>query len=305
MRLGDLEPADLARRLRTEGLALNTGPVTTRVRSPFPEVLEGLRVLYPDYRIEPATSFCDYDCEVVPPRGLRRWWRPQSLFRFAGHQPFKPLPANQAQAIFEWGLNWCVSTSLQRYLVIHAAVIAKDGQAAVFPAPPGSGKSTLCAALVCRGWRLLSDELCLIDLKRRDLVPMPRPVSLKNQSIDVMRRFAPEAAFGQATHDTLKGTVCHMKAPTDSVLRASERAKLAWVVFPKYCPGSPVRTQALSPGEAVLHLADNAFNYHLHGAEGFHGLADLVEGADSLRFEYSQLDEAVAFFAALEPRSPG
>jgi predicted ATPase len=29
----------------------------------------------------------------------------------------------------------------------------------ILPAPPGSGKSTLCAALVTRGWRLLSDEL--------------------------------------------------------------------------------------------------------------------------------------------------
>ena len=302
MRLGELSSYELARRLRAEGLALNTGPVTTRIRSPFPEVLEGLRVLYPDYPLAEPESFCDFDCEVVPPRGLRRWWRPQSLFRFAGRLPFKPLPANQAQAILEWGLNWCVSMHIHRYLVIHAAVIAKDGHAAVFPAPPGSGKSTLCAALVCRGWRLLSDELCLIDLERGELVPMPRPVSLKNQSIEVMRRFAPDAVFGQATYDTLKGTVCHMKAPSDSVLRAGERARLAWVVFPQYKAGSPVQTQPLSPGEAMIHLADNAFNYHVHGVAGFRGLADLVEAADCLRFEYSQLEEAISFFAALQPR---
>jgi HprK-related kinase A len=301
MRLGELSPQDLARQLAGAGIALNTGPVTTRIRSTFPVVLQGLRSLYADYPLEPTEGFCDFDCEIAHSTGLRRWWRPQSLFRYDGNVPFKPLPADQALAIMEWGLNWCVSTHLQRYLIIHAAVIAKDGLAAVFPAPPGSGKSTLCAGLVCRGWRLLSDELCLVDLQTGELVPMPRPVSLKNASIEVIRRFAPEAQFGPVTQDTLKGTVGHMRAPADSIRRASERARLAWVVFPRYVPGSAVRTQPLSRGEAFIHLADNAFNYHVHGSAGFNRLADLIESAEALRFEYSQLDDAVRFFATLQP----
>lgn len=302
MRLGELSPAALRQSLRGPGIALDTGPVVTRIRSDFEIVQQGLQTLYPDYPLREAGEFCDYDCEITPPRsGLRRWLKPQALFHVDGVPPFKPLAGNQALAIMEWGLNWCVSTQLQRYLIIHAAVIARDGLAAILPAPPGSGKSTLCAGLVCRGWRLLSDELCLIDLDTGELVPMPRPVSLKNQSIEVIRAFAPEAVLGPLTHDTLKGTVGHMKAPRDSVLRAQERARLAWVVFPKYSAGSAVQVQPLAPGEAFIHLADNAFNYHVHGSAGFQGLADLIEGARCLRFEYSQLDDAVRYFAALQP----
>ncbi|MDM4768215.1 HprK-related kinase A [Pelomonas sp. SE-A7] len=289
----------MAERLNGEGLALDMGPVTVRIRSPFRRVQDGIELLYADYPVVDATDFCDYDCEVAGGRGLRRWWRPQTLFVTDGRPPFKPLPGGQSLAILEWGLNWCVSGQLQRYLVIHAAVIARDGLAAVFPAPPGSGKSTLCAGLVCRGWRLLSDELCLVDLATGELVPMPRPVSLKNASIEVIRAFAPEAVLGPVTHDTLKGSVGHMRAPRDSVLRAKERARLAWVVFPQYQAGASLSTAALPPGEALIHLADNAFNFHVHGAVGFNGLADMIEKADCLRLSYSRLPDAVEFFDGL------
>ena len=50
-----------------------------------------------------------------------------------------------------------------QYLIIHAAVVEKNGLAAILPAPPGSGKGTLTAGSVLSGWRLLSDELTLID----------------------------------------------------------------------------------------------------------------------------------------------
>ena len=64
----------------------------------------------------------------------------------------------------------------------------------LLPAPPGAGKSTLCAGLVHRGWRLLSDELALVDMETGLVRGMARPVNLKNKSIEVIRDFAPEIA---------------------------------------------------------------------------------------------------------------
>ena len=63
----------------------------------------------------------------------------------------------------------------------------------LLPAAPGSGKTTLCAGLSLRGWRLLSDEFGLIRPGTTDLVPVPRPMALKNESIDVIRQFDREA----------------------------------------------------------------------------------------------------------------
>jgi hypothetical protein len=79
--------------------------------------------------------------------------------------------------------------------------------------------------LVLSGWRLLSDELTLIDRKTGLIQPLPRPVSLKNQSIDVIRQFSPDTYINRASHDTVKGAMAHMRPPRDSVRRQHETAR--------------------------------------------------------------------------------
>jgi HprK-related kinase A len=209
------------------------------------------------------------------------------------------MALTQAAPMLEWGLNWCVTEHAHQYIVIHAAAIERGGRVALLPAPPGSGKSTLCAALVNRGWRLLSDELALIDPERGLLLPLARPVSLKNRSIDVIRAFAPEAQFSAVVHDTIKGSVAHMKPPADSVRRDQEPAGLGWIVFPRFIADAPLQARQLRRSTGFMQLLDHAFNYHLHGRRGFECLADLVEPALALDFSYSRLDEAIDFFERL------
>jgi len=201
--------------------------------------------------------------------------------------------------VFEWGLNWCVSQHCHNYLIVHAAVVERSGYAAIFPAPPGSGKSTLCAALVNRGWRLLSDELTLIDLDDSTLTPLPRPVSLKNQSIEVIGRFAPDAVLSRPVADTLKGTVAHMKPPLEAVRREADRARPGWIIFPRYEAGSATKLGALPKSDTFMKLADNCFNYSLLGTRGFDALVEVVDSSDCFEFCYSDLDEAILAFDAL------
>jgi hypothetical protein len=167
------------------------------------------------------------------------------------------------------------------------------------PAPPGSGKSTLCAALVHAGWRLLSDELALVRLADGLLQPVPRPVSLKNASIGVIRRFAPQAVFSPEVHDTSKGTIAHMKAPAAAVARAHEPARPAWLIFPRYQAGAAAQLAPLAPARAFMQLAENCFNYSVLGAAGFHALGALVDRVAARQFSYGDLDEAVRLFACL------
>lgn len=300
MRLGELSAAELRSRLKHRGLAVHTGPLICRIRSSFETVAQGLERLYPDYALADPDAFCDFDCELAVPRGLRSWYKPQAVFRFDGAQPFHPMAAHQAFAMLEWGLNWCVSAHCHQYLIIHAAVIARDGHAAILPAPPGSGKSTLCAALVSRGWRLLSDELALIDMTSGSLQPLPRPVSLKNRSIEVIQQFAPSAVIGPVTLDTAKGTVAHMRAPRASVEQADRPAQLRWLIFPRYEAGAATASAPVHRGEALIALAENAFNYHLQGTAGFERLSTELEQAQCMSFRYSRLDEAIAFFDQLK-----
>jgi len=258
-------------------------------------------MLYSDYPLAEQDGFADFHVRLTAPRNLRRWFKRQVLFQSDGHVPFTPLPLEQAFPMLEWGLNWCVSSHANCYLIVHAAVIEKDGYAAIMPAPPGSGKSTLCAALVNRGWRLLSDELALVRVNDGKIVPLPRPVSLKNQSIDIIRQYAPAAIFTRKVSDTVKGTVAHMRPPTGSVVRAAETAQAAWIIFPKYQPGAPARLEAQPQARAFMRVADNAFNYSLLGLDGFQAVAGLIDTSLSYDFTYSILDEAVETFEALKP----
>jgi len=267
-------------------------------------VAEGIGLLYADYPLAEQDGFADFHVSLTPPRDLRRWFKPQVLFLSDGYPPFKPLPLDQAFPMFEWGLNWCVSSHANRYLIIHAAVVEKGGYAAILPAPPGSGKSTLCAALVNRGWRLLSDELALIRVSDGKLIPLPRPVSLKNASIDIIRHYEPSATLSREVADTMKGTVAHMKAPADSVARASEAVRAAWVIFPKYQADAAACLEALPQSRAFMRVAENAFNYSLLGVKGFETLAGLIDASLCYDFTYSKLDEAIETFDALKPPTP-
>jgi HprK-related kinase A len=211
--LAELPRADLHRRLAGPGLRLRLGPVVAEIRSRFRAVETGIALHYAEHDVVDDAEFADFHVSVQQPAGVRRWIRPQALFHFENRPPFRPLAANQAFPLLEWGLNWCVSAHCHQFLLVHAAVVERGGRAIILPAPPGSGKSTLCAALVARGFRLLSDELALIDIDRGALVPLPRPISLKNESIDVIARFWPDASMSEVVPDTLKGSVVHVRPP--------------------------------------------------------------------------------------------
>jgi HprK-related kinase A len=297
--VADLSRSELANVLAAPGLRLRTGPFVARIHSRLQAVAAGIALHYGQHAVDPPDGFADFHVSVARPPGLRRWLQPQALFHFDGAPPFLPLPADQAFPMLEWGLNWCVSAHCHQYLIVHAAVVERSGLALVLPAPPGSGKSTLCAGLVSRGWRLLSDELTLIEPTTAAIVPLPRPISLKNASIDVIRKFSPGAALGPTVRDTVKGSVSHMTPPAESVARASECARPRWIVVPAYKQGTETQLAPLSRGTAFMQIADSAFNYHLHGRNGFDVLTQIVASCECYELAYGDLDEAVELFDKL------
>lgn len=292
---------ELGVQLAGAGVHLQTGSFITCIRTTIPHVADGIGLLYADYPILENRDFADFRITLTQPGGLRRWFRPQVRFDYDGMTPFRPLPVDQAFPMFEWIQNWCVSSRAHRYLIIHAAVVEQGGHAAILPAPPGSGKSTLCAALVSKGWRLLSDELALIRLEDGLLMPLPRPVSLKNASIGILRGYAPDAVFSREVSDTSKGTISHMKAPAASIARAGEPARPAWIIFPKYQAGATATLEPIAQARVFMSVAENAFNYSLLGAEGFAALGGVVDRCAGYHFTYSALDDAIDVFSKLKP----
>lgn len=60
------------------------------------------------------------------------------------------------------------------FFLLHAGVVAKDGQALMVAGSPGAGKSTLILKLLPSGYEFLSDDLCPIHRQTRLVHPFPR-----------------------------------------------------------------------------------------------------------------------------------
>jgi HprK-related kinase A len=296
LKVSDLSLALLSRLLRRGQLLLKLPPFVTRITTDVPSLFGDIALMYGEFDVCPEAAFADFHVQVKLDLGLRRWVKPIARFSFDGQPSFTGLPAAQAFAMLEWGLNWCVAAHSHQYLVIHAAVIEKNGKAAVLPAPPGSGKSTLCAGLVMKGWRLLSDELALYDMQTGLIYGMARPISLKNKSIDVIQALAPSAVMTKRVPNTTKGTIALCRPPLESIARVQEPVRATWVILPKYIADAPPLLVQHSRAKTSMLIAEQSFNYDTLGPAGFKAVTDLISSTQCYQFSYSNLDDAERVF---------
>lgn len=299
MKLSEMDDSILQSRIAGSGLKLHTPPFVFNLKSSLERLSESIALAYADFEVADSTALVDFELTLAPVNGIRRWLNPLVTLGIDGSHPFDPLPAAQAYPLLEWGMNWCVTSTAHHLVMCHSAVLAWNDMAVLLPAPPGSGKSTLCAALALSGWRLLSDELALIDPEMLVLRPFVRPVSLKNASISLIGQRFPEAVFTPGVADTIKGTVAHMRPPSESVCQGSRMARPRWLIFPRYESGVDLRLTAMPKAEALAELAGNAFNFSALGSKGFLSLAKVVDSIDCYRLHYSSLDQALAQFSRL------
>lgn len=116
-------------------------------------------------------------------------------------------------------------------LVVHAGVVAVDGQAILIPGTSGSGKSTLVSALVEAGASYLSDEYAILG--EDGLVrPYPRPIALRTSGPD--QRPTPAAAPPRTT--------------------SYEPVQVAVIVDTTYEPGQTWKPELVRRAAAVLPL---------------------------------------------------
>jgi HprK-related kinase A len=293
VRIAEAGEAALGTALAMGGIGIDFGAARARIRSELPSLPALLRTVYGSYEFESADGLFDVTVRIRPVAGLRAWLRPQIELLCDGVRDFEPFPADTPLPLLEWGTNYAIASRHYCDLLLHAGVVERGGRAIVMPAMPGSGKSTLTAALSLRGFRLLSDEFGVVRLSDSQLMAMLRPVALKNASIDMIQAFAPHAVMGPRFPKTHKGTVAHL-APLAAHVDARHRpATPALVIFPRFDASAGVELEAVPRARAFARLAVNSFNYDALGPDGFDALTTLVRASSCWTLRYGDLEGAV------------
>lgn len=155
-----------------------------------------------------------------------------------------------------------IQLQLQRpdLLFIHSAVLELEGNAILFPAPAGTGKSTLAWSLERSGLRYMSDELAPIDARAMTVFPFPRAICLKTEPPGPHR--LPDGVV--RTAGTFHVPNASLREPC-----LTRPVPVGALVFPRRADSGAVSHLAeLSDAEAAARLYSNALNPKAHPASG-------------------------------------
>jgi hypothetical protein len=179
-----------------------------------------------------------------------------------------------------------------RELLIHAACLKRGDVGILLPGASGSGKSTICAWLLTRGFEYLTDELVCIDPQTFEVEAFTRPLNIKHGGMQVVRnRFGEDFDGGESLEGSISHLVPHrLLGSTYGGSRSAVRA----IVFPRYSSSADYRLETLSTARTALLLMQTFVNARNHVEHGFHRItafARTVTGYELHYSDFSQLGE--------------
>ena len=269
---------------------VQVGPVAFRVGSDWRSPIDALAALYAPYR-RPRGA-CDFTVRLEAAKPWRRWLRPAVTIGGDFALPdAAPLPLEHGLLAAEMGMNLQMALGQRRFLLLHAATVERDGRALVLTGASGSGKSTLSALLAQRGWRFLGDEFALLEPATGLIHPFPRPVSLKNGAIALLKAVA-EQRVGPLLSGTPKGDIRHLRPPEAAIEAMAEPARPALLLFPRFGRELTAEVRPVGMAEAFVRLTQASTNYVALGESGFTALTRLVTSIPSSAIDYPDADAA-------------
>jgi len=148
-----------------------------------------------------------------------------------------------------------VETALENtpLLDLHAAaVVSADGTTALLAGPSGSGKTTMARLLSDSGWRVLSDDVALVDNRTHVVRPFPKPIALRD--VDEWLRLATRwnpPAWPIEPRGALLAPAAVLPIDTGAADRRPDV-----VAFVRFTKDRSLRVRSLSVAETAARLSE-------------------------------------------------
>lgn len=179
----------------------------------------------------------------------------------------------------------------RKHLLVHAGAAGRGGRGCLFPGEAGSGKTTLIASLIARGFTCFSDDKAAVDLVTLDLVPFAWPLRIKAGAGGPLVPLEGRLREGWYGPDPAEYPARFLIPEQKWIGRMPLPVDL--LIFPLYRPGAKTRLESLSGARAAMDLARHSFNFLELGVRGFDAVAAVAGRARAYRLVYSGINAAV------------
>jgi hypothetical protein len=182
---------------------------------------------------------------------------------------------------------------------IHAASVVYQNSCILLPATPGSGKSTLTAALVGCGFVFCSDDMAFLTRRPVKLRPAPLAMGIKSGSWEVLAKHFPQLS-SLACHERADGQkIRYLPPPYRDPVNPTGGIGVTHIIFPVYRDGHRTTLTPISPAEGLCRITQAG--YDVPG--GLSGscvaqLVDWIAGIPCYDFRYGDLDDAIDWVKA-------
>jgi hypothetical protein len=196
--------------------------------------------------------------------------------------------------LLEWQTNLFLGENVDKFLLLHAGAVTRNGMGIILPAPSESGKTSLTTALTVGGYEYMSDAFATIEASTGLLHAYTKPLSIKNVSVFPALAQRDEIWTGPESEPGPGEIPVWYTYPDDfGGSAACGPAPVGYILFPRYDPSENPRLEPLTSGAAMRRLIENSVNFQQFGVTGLRILARLAESAQCFSLTINGLEDTV------------
>ena len=183
---------------------------------------------------------------------------------------------------------------------VHAAALVKDKKGFLFPGSQHCGKTTLTLELIKKGYKLLSDDLAIINRSSLEVMPFPRALNIREHTLPLVSEF--ESYL-------ISKSEFRITDETRWFLDLNEFCGSPYVpnriVFPQINPEKEPRLEPFQKTMAVLELLRHSISPYLPNLpqpddkSDFETSTQLIANVPTYKLILGTIDEAIELLLSL------